>query len=530
MTMILTQLSLSAGATLLAFGLWKLFEFVHHQWTTPLRLVPGPKSAHWFYGNFGQILKAQARLCTKDTRAVAHILNHSYTYQKPNQIKYSLGRILGKGLLFVEADQHKQQRKIMNPAFGPAQVRALTAIFTEKALLLRDLWSAEIAKSQSTEKEEKGTRIDALSWLSKMTLDVIGQAGFNYRFNALNPDNKPNELNDAFKTMFGAAQELSPLPILQAFVPALRWIPSDRDRRISVAQDTMSSIGHRLLADAKAHAASAAPATKPIEEDEEDIDIDLKGRDLFSLLVKANTTQDAGAEKLSDADVLSQVPTFLLAGHETTSTATTWALYALTQAPDAQRKLREEVIALGTDTPTMDELNSLHYLDNVVRETMRLHAPVPSTIRMATKDDVIPLSTPFVDKRGVTQHGIKIMKGDSIFVPMLAINRDPAIWGADARVFKPERWDAIPEGAHSIPGVWGNTMSFLAGPRACIGYRFSVVEMKALLYTLIRAFEFELAVPAADIRSKQSIVSRPIVTSEPDVGNQMPLLVKAYSA
>ena len=70
----------------------------------------------------------------------------------------------------------------------------------------------------------------------------------------------------------------------------------------------------------------------------------------------------------------------------------------------------------------------------------------------------------------------RIMKGDSIFVPMLAINRDPAIWGADARVFKPERWDAIPEGAHSIPGVWGNTMSFLAGPRACIGYRFSVVE------------------------------------------------------
>ena len=104
---------------------------------------------------------------------------------------------------------------------------------------------------------------------------------------------------------------------------------------------------------------------------------------------------------------LAEVPTFLLAGHETTSTATTWALYALTQAPDAQRKLREEVLALGTDTPTMDELNSLHYLDNVVRETMRLHAPVPSTIRMATKDDVIPLSTPFVDKRGVTQHGIK---------------------------------------------------------------------------------------------------------------------------
>lgn len=83
-----------------------------------------------------------------------------------------------------------------------------------------------------------------------------------------------------------------------------------------------------------------------------------------------------------------EVPTFLVAGHETTSTATTWALFALTQNQGAQSKLREEALALGTDTPSMDELNSLKYMDCVVRETMRLYAPVPSAIRMATKDDV----------------------------------------------------------------------------------------------------------------------------------------------
>ncbi|KZP14576.1 cytochrome P450 [Athelia psychrophila] len=542
------KLLLSALSTLVAFGVWKALAFAYRQLTTPLRQLPGPRSAHWFYGNFGQILAAEnsvmheqwfdefgptikydallraARLCTKDTRAVAHILNHSYTYQKPAQVKYTLGRMLGKGLLFVEEDQHKQQRKIMQPAFGPAQVRALTAIFTEKAVLLRDLWSAELAKSTDISTTPAsgagaGVRLDALAWLSKMTLDVIGEAGFNYRFNALKSEG--NELNEAFKTMFGAAQALSPLPVLQAYIPLLRLIPSDRERRITVAQDTMGVIGRSLLADAKAHAASDSATSKSDEGG-------LGGRDLFSLLVKANTASGPGEERLSDADVLSQVPTFLLAGHETTSTATTWALFALTQNPGAQAKLRAEVRALGTDTPDMDELNSLRYLDAVVRETMRLHAPVPSSVREATKDDVIPLSEPFVDRHGVTQHNIKIAKGDSIFLPLLAINRDPAIWGEDARTFRPERWAAIPEAAAKIPGVWGNSMSFLAGPRACIGYRFSIVEMKALLYTLVGAFEFELAVPVADIRSKQSLVSRPIVLSEPDAGAQMPLLVRAY--
>lgn len=95
-----------------------------------------------------------------------------------------------------------------------------------------------------------------------------------------------------------------------------------------------------------------------------------------------------------------EVPTFLVAGHETTTTATTWALYALTQAPVVQAKLRQELMTVSTDNPTMDELNALPYLDAVVRETLRLHAPVTSTLRAAVKDDVIPLGTPITGKNG----------------------------------------------------------------------------------------------------------------------------------
>jgi len=95
-------------------------------------------------------------------------------------------------------------------------------------------------------------------------------------------------------------------------------------------------------------------------------------------------------------------------------------------------------------------------------------------------------------------------------------------------VFKPERWleSKLPQAVSTIPGVWGNMLTFLGGPRACIGYRFSLIEMKALLFTLVRAFEFELAVPPKEIIKKPMIVQRPLVASEREKGNQMPLRLK----
>ena len=78
----------------------------------------------------------------------------------------------------------------------------------------------------------------------------------------------------------------------------------------------------------------------------------------------------------------------------------TWALFALTQAQRVQTKLREELLTVDTDNPTMDQLNALPYLDMVVRECLRLHSPVPATSRVSMKDDILPLSKPFTDRKG----------------------------------------------------------------------------------------------------------------------------------
>ena len=88
---------------------------------------------------------------------------------------------------------------------------------------------------------------------------------------------------------------------------------------------------------------------------------------------------------------LPEICTFLVAGHETTSTAMSWTLFGLCQNPEAQRKLRQELLALAMDDPTMDELKSLPYLDMVVRESLRLYSPVFVSRRVAVKDTVLPM-------------------------------------------------------------------------------------------------------------------------------------------
>ena len=89
------------------------------------------------------------------------------------------------------------------------------------------------------------------------------------------------------------------------------------------------------------------------------------------------------------------------------STATAWALYSLSQNKGAQTKLREEISNIFTDNPTMDDLNGLPYMDAVVREALRLYSPVMISQREAVKDDCIPLSKPFTDKKGIVRNEVR---------------------------------------------------------------------------------------------------------------------------
>lgn len=526
----LSILVLTALAGYFLLQLWKYFWGVHASF---LRHLPNPEGGSLILGNFREVLAARnspdavherwlqqcgptlsyrgifatRHLLTTDTKAISHVLFNAYDYPKPDVTRTLLGEVAGEGLLTVEGSKHKQQRKIMNPAFSHANIREFHEVFLDKAVQLQQIWTTECLKSSGK------ARIDTVPWLTCLTLDVITRTGFNHEIDSLNIRDTQNEIHHALVELLRVANTSRPMRMLCARFPILKWIPNQGKARLQAIQDTLVRLGRQLLVEAKVAG----------EAEKED------NKDLFSLLVRANVSPDVPVDqRMNEADVLSQVPTFLLAGHETTSTAVTWAIYYLCRYPSVQTKLRQELLTVSASTPTMEELNALPYLDSVIKETMRVKPPVPSTIRVAAKDDVIPLRHSVRDIRGILHDSIPVKKGEMIDIPISALNRDESLWGEDAKEYRPERWEKSPEAVHMIPGVWGNVMTFLGGPRSCIGYRFSIAEMKVILFTVVREFEMELAVPYEDIISKASAVQRPVLKSSPKDGPQMPIFVKIY--
>ncbi|KAJ7447787.1 cytochrome P450 [Mycena galericulata] len=531
----ISRILLPLAGTLFCYVLYHAAQFFYRELTSPLRHVAGPRNPSFILGNFKEIaddsklmskwrsefgrtfrfkgLFSMSELHTADLKAVNHIIHNSNIYRRAPHNRDITKRLLGGGILSVELDEHKRQRRIMNQAFGPAQVRILTEVFVQKAVQLRDVWAQPVAQ------ENGAAPIDVLDGLRRMTLDVIGEAGFHYQFDALDGKDKANELNQVFTDLLHSphAQLYGGFRVAQSVLPILKLLPVPGGQLRRKALATMDSIGRQIVSNSKANL-KASEGEKT-----------LYGRkDLLSVLLKSNLSTDIPeSQRMSDAEVIAQIPTFFLAGHETTSSAVAWSLHALSQNPAVQTKLRDELLTLSTQDPTMEELNSLHYLENVVRESLRLYSPVVFTTRMAMEDDILPLSKPYIDKEGKAYDSLPIPKGQMMHIPILAVNTDKETWGEDALEFKPERWDNIPEAANAVPGVWANLFTFFAGPHNCIGFRFSLVETKVLLFTLIRAFEFEPGlVKGGIVPMTTGLIQRPTVLG--GKSSSLPMIVRAY--
>ncbi|EKM49813.1 uncharacterized protein PHACADRAFT_265519 [Phanerochaete carnosa HHB-10118-sp] len=474
------------------------------------------------------------RLFTLDPVTMNHILQNTTTYEKPWPSRRLISGLIGQGMLSAEGQKHKRQRRIATPAFSMQAMRALIPLVFSKGTELQKKWMSMIQDAGT--KPGEGHIVNVCSWTSRATFDVMGSAGFDYEFNAI--QNEDNELLRAYVDMFEVAvskQKGGLRTILVMYIPIIdKILPNKTTRFVARCQKVIERVAGKLIQEKKRKMDEAALKGEVYH-----------GKDLLSLMLKSNSSVDLPPEqRISDADLLHNINTFMFAGTDTTSLGLTWTLYILALYPHVQNRLRAELLSVvpGTPVETLmpEEVQSLYaaiaelpFLENVIRETMRLIPPVHSSIREATRDDVVPVSTPLKrtgrDGRVVEENvdHVFVPKGTFIHVPIEGFNLDKGLWGETAWKFDPDRWNDLPEAIKTLPGLYQHTLTFSAGPRACIGMRMSVIEIKSFLFTLVTNFKFAPA-PDQKIGKANVILTRPYVAGRQDEGSALPLLITPY--
>ncbi|EIW83459.1 cytochrome P450 [Coniophora puteana RWD-64-598 SS2] len=435
-------------------------------------------------------------------------LEHVYAsdeedYDAPQIAKISLELMLGKGnLLSLRGEEHKRKRRVLAPAFNNTAIRRLVPVFSACALkvttslspiLVLIVVQAKTAWNDIVDDGVDGAIIEVQQWMSRISLDIIGLAGFGHDFGTL--EGKESEVADALQST--ASLNMSKLQLafiaLMLFLPYSDKLPNPAFTPLAKLNQSLDHIATLLLDNAQGGYSS--PEVK-------------------SLLEVLATLEEAGAKsRMHKEEIISQMKLMLIAGYETTSAALTWALIELAQNEVVQNKLRQEIFQIATDEITWEDLASrLPYLDGVVSETLRLHPSLPDGIRVAKKDDIIPLRKPVTTASGKLTDRIAITKGTTVFIPIKAVNQSRDVWGPDARQFKPERWitdHGSDDSRHR------RIFTFIDGPKTCLGKGLAVAEMKVVLSVLVRHFAFEMSDEReVEMNFTNGITPRPRVMGE----------------
>ncbi|GMK59047.1 hypothetical protein CspeluHIS016_0700620 [Cutaneotrichosporon spelunceum] len=535
---------LALGFVVGLVGTW-IYLYPYSSIVSSSRNLPGPPSEHPIIGNLLFLTRRQhprpvyqawidkygptgrlrgllgvERIYTADPVAISHILQHADQWPKSKTTGLMLRRMLGNGLITAEGSDHRRQRRVLNPAFSPRAVKEMTPIFFDKARAVREKFAqlleepanqhrVVVVDTDSLETHAKGAKIDVGLLMEQATLDTIGAAGFDYDFATL--FSHRSELLDAFHSAIKAMQASAFVSALQNRFALLNALPTPGQKLGKASRATMNRVGDRIVAD----------KTRAITRMGIEKDTDIGTADLLSRLIRANMATDLeDRERLTNREVQAQICTFIFAGSETTGVALTWALYRLATNKAMQDRLRAELVTLS-EHPDIDEIHALPFLEKFTREILRVDSPVPGVGREPASKTTLPLSRPVQGRDGKMIDSVTIDKGTEVVLLIGNVNRDPAIWGPDADEFNPDRYDR--PALASVPGVYGNLLTFIGGPRNCIGWRLALAEFKIILFTVLRAYELA-EVPGTELRSETTLgIMRTRCNEE---GVVVPLLVR----
>ncbi|KAK0196691.1 cytochrome P450 [Armillaria mellea] len=494
--------------------------------------VPGPQWKSWLYGNMPELLKGEAgevdfkwhsqygdivrvraplgedRLMVSDPKALHYIYQTSgYKFIKPPVEIYSY------------CDDHKRHRKVLLPGFGASEAKFYVPVFFTHARKMVLRWKELVSAT-----EEQSVVIDIPSWTSRATLDAIGEAAFDYQFGAL--DDSATPLANAYTNMlfdiFAVATDNSTLlfSLMESWLPG--WVV-----RLFVEKAPIKGLEHLRMS----YDLTRQVAKQLLNEKYEALAADKPKRDIMSLLVKANISEDPKTQ-LNEEEILGQMNTIMFAGHETTANTLSWTFLELARHPEVQDQLRAEIrekesviFARGDTEFSVQDLDSMPYLTAVVKEVFRVHPILHSLARTAAQDDVLPLSKPVTLTTGKTVQEIPVPKGTFIIASVAGYNRNRSVWGENAHVFDPARWFRGSASKEVPVGVYGNLFTFAGGPRSCIAWRFAVLELHAFITEVVNNFEFSLTKESQQIRRESCGIMIPTVEGEIEKGSQLPLRV-----
>ncbi|PBK60199.1 cytochrome P450 [Armillaria solidipes] len=511
--------------------------------------IPGPESKSFLLGNITELLQAQAgevdfkwqkmygdvvrvraplgedRLLISDPKAIQYVYHtSSYAFPKPQSRRQISGMMFGRGLGNVDGQDHVRQRKVMNPAFGFPEAKSYIPIFSYCAEKMVQKWIDLIADDNG-----QSTVIEVTNWLSRATLDAIGEATFDYQFNALDEPNSPlvKAYSNVFFDVFGIPSNFGVLYMtIMDYLPScvvsfiLNHFPAGRMAHAATTKDLSTELSKQLIAEKSKDALSG------------------KGnRDLMSLLIKAHNSSDPKAQLKLD-ELLAEVNVIILAGHETTSNTIAFMLTELCKNPKIQDKLRAEIHSAearlrdrGETRFGLADFDSMPYMLAVLKETLRFHPVAYNIFRVAGQDDVLPLSSPITTTSGKVLHELPVPKGVQIMSSVAAYNRNKEMFGEDADIFNPDRWLRESQKQKVALGVYAGLFTFSGGPRSCIGWRFAVMELQVVIVAIMSKFEFAFVEGHGPdrIRRESCFAMTPTSAGEVERGSRLPLRVTLAS-
>ncbi|KAK7030981.1 hypothetical protein VNI00_010208 [Paramarasmius palmivorus] len=458
------------------FGVEYLLRTEQHVGDLTFRWIESFGPTYRQPGSFGQ-----PKLITADPRAIHHILHAKVNeYPEARDVRRILELIFGRGVLWAVGEEHRKHRRVLSPAFSINHLKSFGMLFEEHVAKLSEKWNVELAKEVEM--------FDVIPWLQKVTLDIIGESSFNYHFDAL--ENKPNELTKALKDLDelhaaspSRAQVLA-VCMLQYIPP---WLSAWQNQHFPTPVEKIAKRYLELSNEKAREVMHDSGLSFELSSEVEELLLTGKERDVLSVLVKANRAEDP-RKRLTEDEVLSQMSTLIQAGHHTTGYSMAWILYELSRHPEDQDRVYREVKERSDHG-----YDSLEWLGCCVKEALRLHPVLSILFRESAVYDSIPLEIPVIGSSGQEVTEVPVIPGQRIIIDIASCNRLESVWGPDANEWNPARF--LKENdlqRDTSVGMTGNILSFSGGPKGCVGFRFALMEIHALLGGLIERFEFRV--------------------------------------